>query len=270
MIYLLNNCYCSQLRVIPKNWKARNAPIKSDWQIYYRFYDPRLREDPTYKKGKLVRLKGMNQFKNLVERQTYTQQLITQETDRLKQGYHPILGGLKQETVSGIIQSDTAFLEALTAVASKFNGARSTKNDIKNVLTLVEKAACQLHVTTIPICQVSRKHIKLLLSQIEMNQGTKSAHRYNKVRTYLMILFKELRELEAIEVNPVREISKRQTIQEIRTLLSMEERQRIDRHLKAHHYHFWLFTHSLDPHLRYPVLKVSCTFINLHMSNSLS
>ena len=56
-----------------------------------------------------------------------------------------------------------------------------------------------------------------------------------------MILYKELIELEAVEVNPVRDIAKKKTIQRLRKLPTHESRRLISEHLKEHHYRFWLF-----------------------------
>jgi hypothetical protein len=149
-----------------------------------------LKEDFRYKNGKLVRLKGMNRFKDISERRSYTRQLITQELTRLKSGYNPIFGKWHELTTSSI-KPNTKFLELLTTVAHKIKGARFTKNDLKNILSLVAKAAVNLGFTNIRIDQISRKHIKMVLEQIDTNQGMESAHRYNEVRTYLMILFKK-------------------------------------------------------------------------------
>lgn len=66
MIKLPNYCSCSELSVFPKNWKSKNARITINWYIKYRYYDPRLVQP------RQVVLKGMNQFKNLVERQDAT------------------------------------------------------------------------------------------------------------------------------------------------------------------------------------------------------
>ena len=68
-----------------------------------------------------------------------------------------------------------------------------------------------------------------------------SVHRFNKYRSYLMILFKELLELEIIEINPIRDLSKRKTIKKLRELLSDKEGERIDKYLKLNFYTFWRF-----------------------------
>ena len=51
MIILPLSCTCSDLKVFPKNWMSAKVSIKKDWYVYYRFYDPVFKENPTYKKG---------------------------------------------------------------------------------------------------------------------------------------------------------------------------------------------------------------------------
>ena len=49
MIILPLFCTCSALKVNPKNWQSAKVSIKKDWYVYYRFYDPVFKENPTYK-----------------------------------------------------------------------------------------------------------------------------------------------------------------------------------------------------------------------------
>ena len=76
MIQLQFGCYCSELKVSPKNWQTRKVSLKKDWFVYYRFYDPLLKDNPKFRKGKLIVLKGMNQFKTIEERQDHNKQII--------------------------------------------------------------------------------------------------------------------------------------------------------------------------------------------------
>ena len=76
MIQLSFSCYCSELKVHPKNWSNPKPSIKKDWYIYYRFYDPTFVINPKYKKGKLVFLKGMNHYKSISERKCNTHRML--------------------------------------------------------------------------------------------------------------------------------------------------------------------------------------------------
>ena len=244
MHQLPNACYCSLLKVHPANWQSPKASLKKNWFIYYRFYDPLCKQDPLYQKGKLVKVKGMNHLKNLTERQVLTRQLLQEEEQRLKEkGFNPITGKYIDFRQDVFIEPTTPFVKALAEAEARIKVAKTTQSDFRVILNFVQVAARQLGFATLPIQNISRKHIKLLLAQIDTNQPHESNHRYNKVRSYLMILFNELVEEETIPSNPVREIKKKPAVQAVRQLLTPEERQQIDAFLKENYYRFWLFTH---------------------------
>jgi site-specific recombinase XerC len=242
MISLPNDCYCSELKVNPSNWKTLKK-ITKGWFIYYRFYDPIAKQKGQHVKGKLVTVQGMNHFKTVGDRRKATTQLLNDEIHRLKLGYNPILGDVQPDINSSFIDSRTPFINALEMVESGFSAAPSTKSDFQVILRYVKEATAQLRLEAISIGSVTRKHIKLILAQIERNRGKESSHRYNKVRSYLMILFKELVELEAIDANPVREVSKRKKMERLRPVLSLEERTKVNEYLQEHDRPFWRFTH---------------------------
>lgn len=245
MIQLPNQCYCSDFNVHPKNWKSTRASVRKEWYITYRFYDPQYKQNPKYKNGKLVMLKGMNGFKRLSDRQQAVYDIIQQETAKLKEkAYNPITGYSNvQVKVSFDVDTTTPFITALIKAEQRIKATASTKRDLRSVLRFVSTAATQLRFDQLPVGTISRKHIKTLLSQIEATQSAQSAHRFNKIRTYLMMLFKELVELEATEYNPVKDIAKKKGVQRLRKFLSDENRKRVDEHLKENHHSFWLFTH---------------------------
>lgn len=245
MLQLPNHCCCSDFNVHPQNWKSTRASIRKDWYITYRFYDPLYKANPKFKNGKLVMLKGMNHFKTLSHRQQATLDIINREMVQLQEkAYNPITGyNLDQIKVVYDVEPSTPFLTALTKAETRVKAAASTKRDLRSILRFVSQAATQLRFDRLPIGSISRRHIKLLLSQIEESQAQQSPHRYNKIRTYLMMLFRELVELEATEYNPVKDISKKKGVQRLRKFLSEENRKLVNDHLYQHHYRFWLFTH---------------------------
>jgi len=236
------DCYCSDLKVHPKNWLTPKASTKKDWYIYYRFYDPKFKDNIQYKKGKLILLKGMNSFNDLKERQSKTQKIIDAELDKLlNRSYNPIKGvEFECGQMLSEITPDAPLMVALRAVEKQISGSVSTKRDLKSILNFVSKAALILGYAELPINSISRKHFKQLLTQVDMTHG-ESAHRYNKIRTYLMMLYKELIELEVVETNPLRDISKKKIVQKLRKLPSQESRKIINDYLKSNQYRFWLF-----------------------------
>jgi len=244
MILLPFGCYCSQLKVHPKNWESINASTKKGWYVFYRFYDPTCKDDPRFKNGKLVILKKINHLKDLAARQGEVRSVIALELCKLKENaYNPIIGRkIDHQLDYFLIEPSTPFIEALNQVEKRIKAAPSTTRDLKSSIRFVTKAAIHLRYDEIPIKLISRKHIKQILSHIDLYFG-ESIYRYNKIRSYLMILYKELIELETVEVNPVRDISKKKGVEKLRKLLSDIDRQKIDAYLKEHQYRLWLFMH---------------------------
>ena len=185
----------------------------------------------------------MNTYKNVSERIGVTKLLIEDELRSLTEdGYNPIIKTslLSIDAQCGI-SSNTPFINALREASKKLSVAATTLSDIRSVLKGVEKSSTQLRIVSLPISTIRRKHIKAILENMPKNNPNFSAHRFNKYRAYLIMLFKELVELEAIEVNPVREISKQKTTTKFRRTLTLQERDKVNEHLKNKTYTFWRF-----------------------------
>jgi len=267
MIKLQFECYCTELKVHPKTWQSPRTSVKKDWYVFYRFYDPSYKDNLKFKKGKLIIIKGMNQFKTILERQRETLRIIEKELERLKNNaYNPITSKtIRIELPQLDIEPSTTFIIALRLAEERISASTSTKRDLKSVLRFVDSAAIQLRYSQLPISAISRKHIKQLLSHIDICIG-ESSHRYNKIRSYLMMLYKELIELEVVDYNPLRDLSKKKSIQRLRKLPSGENRQKINEYLQKHQYRFWLFMqiffHS-GARLT-EMMKVKCSDVNLN------
>lgn len=241
MIQLPNGCACSEPSVYPKNWKScKTSAIKKKWYIQYYFHDPELKEK--YKYGKLVIIKaGINRFKTVTERRTAVKALRNDEINRLHNGYNPITN--KTTTPFDFdyeIDPHTASEKAIKKAAEKITGAKSTRSDLNTVSRHLKKSLKQLRLDTIPIKDLKRRHIKATLENLAQTRNYSSA-RYNKVRSYVMIIFSELVELETIDYNPVREIKKRKVVKKIRTILTENERRKVNSYLKENVYSFWRF-----------------------------
>lgn len=233
MINLPNDCKCSELSVYPKNWKSKTAKISFDWHIFYRFYDP------DHSKPKQVMVKGMNHFTTLPERQKATEKALSNEMDKLTRSeYNPFKKLQNELKDSNTLNDNNSLVEALKRVSSKLEISERTKLDLKYMLLDVEKAAKVLGLTTFPISQVSRKTIKLLLET-----ASNSSDRFNKNRSYLMILFSELCELEILETNPVRDIRKKKVVKRLREVLNDNERMIVNEHLRTNYPEFHRFLH---------------------------
>jgi integrase len=236
MLHLANGCKCSDLSVYPKNWKKNNASVEKPWYISYRFYDPR------YPKPKLVALRGMNIYSTASARRKQTEQLMEMELDDLlNRNYNPFTK-TTEEMLDGAISRDMLFIDALREGRKRLKYVHKALVDIDSIISHFEQSAIKLRLINMTISETSRKHIKILLDhQFKVNPRF-TAKRYNKYRAYLLGVFKELVELEAIDMNPVRDISKMKETTKLRLILSKEQRTKIDKHLKENNYRFWLFT----------------------------
>ena len=247
MLTLPNGCSCSKISVHPKNWEKVNPDISADWYIHYRFYDPR------QEKPKQVVIKGMNVYKTLPERRSATKALLDNEKDMLlNQGYNPFLKQLipEQDRPGDEFQvhPNTPFIAALNKAKDRLIVTPRVKIGIKSIITGLEKAASQLGYRQLSISTITRRHIKALLDQCSHNTDRWSNNRFNTYRGYLMMLYKELVELEAAPLNPMHDISKKPVEEKIKKTLNAEQRTLIDNHLSAvfpaFHKFIHLFFHS--------------------------
>jgi integrase len=237
MLLLPNGCSCSNISVYPKNWRTSKASMEKGWYINYRFYDP------TRPKPKQVMVRGMNEYTERDARRAATETLLNHEIDLLmNQGYNPFVGDcVYPDYGEGMVDPNTPFIKAMYQVHRMINRSKTTKSDIKSVIRGVEKAAVRLSMTTIAIRNITRRHFKQIFVECEKVVPGWSPHRFNKYRSYLKIIFNELMEFEATQVDPMSGIKKLRTVKKLRAVLTREQRQLVNDHLLKKSYPFWRF-----------------------------
>lgn len=187
----------------------------------------------------------VNQLKTVQERRDGIQILLDEVIRNLTiEGYNPILGKtVTPVQAEGDISPDTPFIAALREAKENVMVGEYTLRDLEDVINGVGKSAVKLRLNTLPVSMITRKHMKLILKDCG-----NSAHKFNKYRTNLMILFNELFEMEATENDPLSRIKKRKTVKKIRLTLTQDERKKVSEHLYKSHYTFWrlmnIFFHS--------------------------
>jgi site-specific recombinase XerC len=233
---LPNNCSCSTLSVFPKTWRRANAPVKKDWYIHYRFYDP------TELKPKKVIIKGMNHERSAEKRRHIAEVLLENEWSLLKKGYNAFTGKIfVDEKNAGHINEELPFMKALEMAHEGLICTPETKADIKSVLKYTRVAVTALEYDQLPIGEVRKKHIKTIFVKLSKTKKVWTANQFNHFRKYLGILFTELMEYIDLEYNPAYAIKRQKTIKRIRKTLTREERKKIDKKLKETNYYFWRF-----------------------------
>ncbi|HET8885875.1 MAG TPA: tyrosine-type recombinase/integrase [Salinimicrobium sp.] len=242
MILLPHNCSCSEPSIHPPDWRtAKSCSLKKKWYVQYYFYDPEFKDDPK-QYGKLIIVKaGVNRYKTLSERRSAVSALLDYEINQLKEGFNPItkrkIGDFDFEYE---IDPSTPAEKAIKRADKNIKGAPSTISDITSVTKYLTKSLRQLRLSETPIQDLRRKHLRVVLEHMS-EQNNYSDKRYNKVRSYVLMIFSELAEMETIEINPVKEIKKRKTVKRLRTILTADEREKINNYLKPNNYKFWRF-----------------------------
>lgn len=269
-IKLANGCSCSTPQVSPLTWDRKNASVKKPWYIHFRFYDPAYAD--RYPEGYQKKIKRMNDYHTLAERQDATKELLDALLDALKnQDYNPISGYTRPpeaEQQPQLISLNTGMLAALQFAYEKKKATNGVKKDLRSVLKYVSMAAKEIHIDEMPIKDVGRRHIKSLLEQTGKLKQRLETQRYNEAkkkpkarpselikrdvwtennfnfyRSHLMMLFEELCEWEVFENNPVEKIKKEKHVCAPRKTLTDEQRIAIDRDLYNDNYRFWRLMH---------------------------
>jgi integrase len=229
MLKLPNNCKASEPKVTPSTWARLNASIKKDWRIWYRFYDPA--HKAKYPKGKMVSIKGMNEYKTLASRQSVTKALLEEELSLLQTGYNPHVDKIVAPNLETFIVAPTTYLlAALQTAYELITRAKCTKDDLKCTLVKVAPYWIKCHLHTKEIGKVTKRDLKSLQAAL-LQGGECSNNRINKLLGYLSTLFTELEEMEAIDLNPWTGIKKLAIVKKIRQTLTIEERIAVYEHL---------------------------------------
>lgn len=243
---LKNGCSYSELWVSPEDWRTTTAKssLKKQWYVQCYYYDPLF--SSKYPKGfpfrkKLNRIKTLEQRKEAVK--FFLEEIPILFEDKC---YNPIT---KTFFISEVetgqpedISSNSKVIDSLRFVLERIDIETRTKSEIKNILDRIEFSVNQLRYQDITISEFKRKHYRLIIENLERTDGKFSAHKYNKYRTYISILFRELLEFEVIDSNIMKDIRKKTTEKKIRETLSEDERIQVNEFLKINYPDFWRFT----------------------------
>ena len=249
MILLPHGCSCSIPSVNPKNWKTGGQSLlKKHWKIHYYFRDPQFKDKYPY--GKQIPIKGMNRFKTIEERRTSTQILIDEELYMLKvKGYNPITKKINGPEIELIpeISPDTTVCEAIEMARKKIEGENSTLTDLKTVSRYFNKSCMQLRYHSLRIRDLKRVHVRNILEN-QKTQNNYTNERYNKIRAYMHMIFKQLVKNDAIEYNLISDIEKKKETKKLTITFTEDEILIIKEYLASKHYGFYrylqIFFHS--------------------------
>lgn len=241
---LPNGCSVSQISVIPNNWKQAKK-ISGPWRIFYTFYDPANGK-------KQVSSKKMNRYTDVAQRKAATEMIIERIGQALDMGYNPFYKKIVSNRQAKYdIENKTLFIPALKRALERIKVVDKYRKHIGGyVIPNVEKAAIHLNYHVLFISEVKRKHIVFILDHLkEVNDGF-TDNTFNRFRTDLKILFKELVKVEAMEFNPIDEnLEKKQVDQPDKVVLTETQRSFINNLLlekyPSFHRFLHIFFHSL-------------------------
>lgn len=221
----------STIKVTPADWEKNNKTnLNKTWEIYYKFFCP---EHPL---GYPVRFKGMNRCPTLKAKQDMTRFLINNEIENLSKGYNPITKVFEKTTE--FVTEQTPFVEALNIAFEKLQLVPSTIKSIKDTIKLVTEASIKIGISIKSISEIRKKDIRMILDYL-LGKGY-SNDRYNKVKTYLGILFNYFVDLDIFEHNFLHFIKKRPHTPKIRTIFRKDDKEKF-LELKHINYKLWRF-----------------------------
>lgn len=245
MLLLPNGCRCSE----PKISKTARG-----WKIYYRFHDTSYTH-PHYEEIKA----GINHIKNLPDRLAVCKVLMEEEVKKLRSGFNPRTRTFLDETS---LHPYTPFVQALGMALDSLDATAHTKEDIRSTVHYVSLAAEALRYDLLPVESIRRKHIKTILNKLadlkptldvvvknkagaqrKIRKAEWSNNQYNTYRKNLSILFEELMEQEATEVNAAQGIKRKKHAAKKREVLTKEQCLRVDAFAMGYDIHLWKLIH---------------------------
>jgi len=176
----------------------------------------------------------MNRCKTLEEKQELTRFLIKEEVELLEKGYNPITKEFERTTE--FVSEHTPFIEALKIALEKSTLVPSTVKVIEDTIKLVSEAAFRLDLAVKPIGEIRKRDIRIILDYL-LGKGY-SNDRFNKVKTYLGILFNYFVDLEIFEHNFLHFIKKKPHTPKIRTIYRKDDLEKF-LELKQMNYKLW-------------------------------
>ncbi len=236
-IFLSNGCSFSPPIVSPANWQSKKANTDVPWSIRYRFYDPIVCPE-----GRQFAVKDMNRFKLLEDRRAAAQELIRLLNTRLSEDeWNPITNHEKENELNFEVDPTTPVNEALQYAYDHKICAPKTRAQLRQVLKHAQLAIRELRYDRMAIQDIRRRHMRFVLDRIGKKRGGWGATAFNNFRAGLKMLFSELEEIEATEVDPISKIRKMQILHKIRKTLTLEERKEVVAFLRERYTNFHRF-----------------------------
>lgn len=252
---LPSGCYHTDVWVSPRDWNTTTAKssLQKRWYVQCYFFDPKYAEK--YPHGFAFRRAINKGNPTIASRQAAAKYMIW-EIPKLfsESGYNPITDTYSKKVpapeetsrlpyrLPDCVYPETPFIEALEFALSELKVAKTSKDDATMVLKHFSLSAQFMEYDGKPVKEIFRRDIKMIFKNLEKVNGEFSGHKFNKYRSYLSILYNVLEDYEAVDTNIIRSMKKRLQIENIREVLTLEERKIVNTHLKNNFPSFWRLT----------------------------
>lgn len=233
---LISGCSRTGVFISPRKYQTftSKSNFPKQWFVQCRFFDPDHIEQ--YPDGFQYRVKfsGDNLQELKLTAEVYKQEM---ELNLDSKNYNPISRTYMSER-KGLLHPYMPFIKALEKANENLSPSWSKDHayEVSRCVKHVNEIKDKLHYSNLLINEIRTFHIKTILDELDLTDSV-----FNKSRSYLQSLFKELTQYGCCENNPVDNITKRAEILYIREIISEDKLQYVYRHLKTKCYSFFRY-----------------------------
>ena len=208
---------------------SKKEAMTKKWFVECVFYDPR------FKNGLPVR-KEFNRYKTYEER-LEASKIMTKKIIKLldEDHFNPITKKF-MDAPDEEYNEEMDMISALKLAASHKTGSKNHVRNVRDCVKLMEGVFKKNGYDYLKISDVKLKHVKSALDQSDLTDNT-----YNKYRTYLSGLFKDLIVNSCLEVNPCTYLPTKIVVPEVRSTLSDDKFELVYCYLRDHYYEFFRY-----------------------------
>lgn len=232
---LLNGCSRTAVFISPKKYKTfttKNFP--KQWFVQCRFFDPQFEDH--YPDGFPYRVKFSGD--KLSEMKIRAEIFLEEMEMRLdQQNFNPITKAYMADRI-GDLHPNLDLISALEEAHKKLSPvwSKSHSLEVKRCINSVNNHLFSTKFYDVIIHEVKTWHVKTLLDAMNLPDVS-----YNRFRSYLQSLFKELTQYGCCDHNPVDNISIKAVTKNIREVISEEKLKFVYKHLQTKNYSFFRY-----------------------------
>lgn len=208
-----------------------NHDITKSWFVYFDAIHPQTNQK------KRIQFRGsINRIPKKEQRLKAGNALVKFWKARIEEGWSPF-----EQLNAQLIYPSTPFIIALDFALSKCNNAKDTIKGYRGTVKFVKEAATQLGIHNIPIFDIDKPHIKMIMDKIKADRGW-SNHSYNKNLGYLGAVLSNLKDWKVNKFNPAHEIELLPEAETEKYIpLTPKEKKELQEHLFIHHYRYFIY-----------------------------